>query len=212
MPSAGCAAQAVSGRIAPHLRERALNARRQNATLGGSRKGTGKDMSKPLAIVLTAAGAALLVAASIVGTHLYDTQGTSQSPGTPAATQAARPASTAPASPLSFTCRMGWVNPPSAAGAPAQDKKFRLTKPTPAPGYSLANYEAMQVTVRVGQTETVGNFPIVWYRASGQEISSGMVPIGQRITAGQGQSFLYDESATSTLHPPAGATSCKIIP
>jgi hypothetical protein len=107
---------------------------------------------------------------------------------------------------------MGWVNLPGAAGVPVQDKKFRLTKPTPAPGYSLANYEAMKVTVRVGQTEMVANVPIVLYRASGQEINSGTVPIGQRITAGQRQSFLYDESATSTLHPPAGATSCKIIP
>lgn len=105
---------------------------------------------------------------------------------------------------------MGYVNIPAGSGVAVQDKKFQLTPPKPdtADGYSLSDYEAMQVSISVSQDATIGSVTVVWYGSSGQEISSGTVAIGQLIAAGQSLSFLYDESMESDPNPPAGATTC----
>jgi hypothetical protein len=124
------------------------------------------------------------------------------------------PTPTAAAQPVSATCLMGWVNVPAGSGVAVSSKKFRLSAPVPdtADGYSLSNYEAMQVTVSAAsQTESVSTLTVVWYGSSGAEIGSGTLDIGQVITAGQSLTFLYDESMGSDPNPPAGASTCSVV-
>jgi hypothetical protein len=130
-----------------------------------------------------------------------------------AATASALAASAPPsASPVSATCHMGYVNIPVGSGVAVSEKKFQATAPVPdtADGYSLADYEAMQVIVSAAQDEQVSNLTVVWYTASGQEISSGTLDIGDLITAGQSLTFTWDESMGSDPNPPAGAATCTI--
>jgi hypothetical protein len=108
---------------------------------------------------------------------------------------------------------MGWVNIPAGSGTPVQDKRFRLRPPRPntAFGYSLADYKAMRVTVSAAETVTVSSLTVVWYTASGQEIRSAGLGIGQVITAGQSLAFVYDESFGSSPNPPLTAATCSVV-
>ena len=108
---------------------------------------------------------------------------------------------------------MGYVNIPAGSGEPVSAKTFQTDPPVPdaADGYSLADYEAMQVVVSATQDEQVSNLTVVWYTASGQEISSGTLDIGDLITAGQSLAFTWDESMGSDPNPPPGAATCTIL-
>jgi hypothetical protein len=108
---------------------------------------------------------------------------------------------------------MGWVNEPEGSGIAVSQKTFQLTAPTPdtAYGYTLADYEAMRITITASRIVTVNSLTVVWYRPSGQEISSGGVSIGQVITAGQSLAFLFDESMGTSPNPPPGAATCSVI-
>jgi hypothetical protein len=105
---------------------------------------------------------------------------------------------------------MGYVNIPAGSGVAVQEEKFQLTPPKPdtADGYSLADYEAMQISITVNQDTTINSVTVIWYRSSDEEISSGTVDIGQLIAAGQTLTYVYDESMGSDPNPPAGATTC----
>lgn len=69
----------------------------------------------------------------------------------------------------------------------------------------------MQLSVTVSQGETVSTVTAVWYNASGAEISSASMAIGQVITSGQTLTYVYDESMGSSPNPPPGATTCSAI-
>src|SRR6202167_1016127 len=113
-------------------------------------------------------------------------------------------------SPVSIDCQMGYVNEPAGSGIAVDQKTFRLSQPQvdTADGYSLSDYEAMQVSITVQQNTTIDSVTVVWYGNGGQEISSGTLGISELITAGQTLSFVYDESMGSDANPPAGASSC----
>ncbi|HET9966903.1 MAG TPA: hypothetical protein VFQ68_01630 [Streptosporangiaceae bacterium] len=108
---------------------------------------------------------------------------------------------------------MGYVNIPAGSGTAVGEKTFQSDPPAPdtADGYSLADYEAMQVVVSATQATQVTSLSVVWYGASGQEISSGTLDIGQLITAGQSLTFTWDESMGSDPNPPQGAATCTIV-
>jgi hypothetical protein len=122
---------------------------------------------------------------------------------------------TAAASPrVSTACLMGYVNIPAGSGVAVQDKRFQFGPPKPdtADGYRLPDYVAMRITITaVGGDFNVGSVEIVWYDASGQEISSGTADIGQLITTGQTLTFVFDESDGSDPNPPADASTCTIV-
>lgn len=118
-----------------------------------------------------------------------------------------------PASPVTASCQIGWVNIPAGSGEPVSSKTFSLTPPAPdtADGYSLADYEAMQLTISASQTVSVGSLTVVWYDSAGNEISSGTADIGQVITAGQHLTDLYDESLGSDPNPPSRPATCNVV-
>lgn len=111
---------------------------------------------------------------------------------------------------MTIDCVMGYVNIPAGSGVAVQEKTFQLTPPKPdtAAGYSLSDYEAMQISITVNQDTTINSVTVIWYRSSDEEISSGTVDIGQLIAAGQTLTYVYDESMGSDPNPPAGATTC----
>lgn len=113
-------------------------------------------------------------------------------------------------SPVTIDCQMGYVNEPAGSGVSVSQKTFQLSQPQvdTADGYSLSDYEAMQVSIDVQQNITIDTVTVVWYGDGGQEISSGTLGISELITAGQTLSFVYDESMGSDPNPPAGAISC----
>lgn len=114
---------------------------------------------------------------------------------------------------LTASCQIGWVNIPAGSGEPVSSKTFSLTPPAPdtADGYSLADYEAMQLTIGARQTVSVGSVTVVWYDSAGTEINSGTANIGQVITAGQHLTLLYDESLGSDPNPPLRAATCNVV-
>jgi len=130
----------------------------------------------------------------------------------PAAASAVAASAPPASSPVSAICHIGYVNIPAGSGVAVSEKIFQTAAPVPdtADGYSLADYEAMQVTVSATQDTQVSNLTVVWYTASGQEISSGTLDIGQLITAGQSLTFTWDESTGSSPNPPPSAATCTI--
>lgn len=105
--------------------------------------------------------------------------------------------------PVTIDCVMGYVNIPAGSGVAVQEKKFQLTPPKPdtADGYSLSDYEAMQISITVNQDTTINSVTVIWYGSSDEEISSGTVDIGQLIAAGQTLTYVYDESMGSDPQP-----------
>lgn len=118
---------------------------------------------------------------------------------------------------------MGYVNIPAGSGLAVSQKTFQLTAPSSAEmnasilngggggDTNLADYEAMHVIVSAAQTTQVDDATVVWYDASGQEISSGSLDLGETIAAGQSLGFTWDESLGSSPNPPQGAATCSIV-
>jgi hypothetical protein len=107
---------------------------------------------------------------------------------------------------------MGYVNIPAGSDVAVSQKTFQFSAPTvdTADGYSLSDYEAMQVIVSATQDTQVTSLTVVWYDSAGQEIDSASLDIGHLITANNSLTFLYDESLGSDPNPPQNAASCTI--